>query len=326
MELTACPRCSSPLSPGQATCPVCGIPIALEVPGLPPNQAGSVPAAPGAAQAGGQYRAPSAGIGVLGSSGSLGSIGAARPGVPAGPIVRPGFEVGPNVLPGASVVAPGPAAAETQSAPGPTAALSQTQLGAAPAPSGLRDLAQPTAAAQPSAAPQSVTATAKVYADLFMAWLTEVSARPRNELAAICLVGLGGALALISFFLPWANSIGMGVGTMDANPRPGAWGFDTPAGWPIFFITALLLATMAGSDKAQEVMPDLAATIRRLTWIVVPMTLGGGLMGVALMYLTLPYGCGGGLVAMALGACLLIAGSIVGLFFPPVPAPVEKQD
>jgi hypothetical protein len=295
--MTACPRCSSPLSPGQATCPVCGIPIALEVPGQSPDQtagSGAVPAAQGAGQAGSQHLAPSTG------SGALGSTGPARLGVPAGPALRPGFEVGPNVLPGLNVAAQGAAPA-----------LAQPQLGATPA----AQNPQP-AATQPAAAPQSAS-TAKAYLDLFMTWLTEVSSLPRNELAVLCLVGLGGALALISFFLPWANSIGMGVGTMGSNPRPGAWGFDTPAGWPIFFITALMLATVVGSDKAQEIMPDLATAIRRLTWIVVPMTLGGGLLGVALMYLTLPYGCGGGLVAMALGACLLIAGSIVELLFPP---------
>jgi hypothetical protein len=313
VELTACPRCSSPLSPGQATCPVCGIPIALEAPGPSASQtasAGALPAAPGAGQGAVQHLSPSAG------SATLGSIGAARPGVPAGPALRPGFEVGPNVLPGLDVAAQGPATAAAPHPNGPAPALAQPQPNATSAAPGPQGASAPPAVAQ-AAAPQSAASTAKAYLGLFTTWLGEISALPKNELAARSLIGLGGALALISFFLPWANSIGMGVGTMDPNPRPGAWGFDTPAGWPIFIITALMLATVVGSDKAQEIMPDLATTIRRSTWIVVPMTLGGGLLGVATMYLTLPYGCGGGLVAIALGACLLIAGSVVGLFLPP---------
>ena len=135
----------------------------------------------------------------------------------------------------------------------------------------------------------------------------------------MALTGLGGALALISFFLPWAPDNGIAIGATGNQPRPGAWAFDTPAGWPLFFITLLLLVSVAAGDRAQQLMPGLASTIRRLTWIVAPMALGSGLLGVALLYLTLPWGYGGGLVTLTVGAGLLIAGSIVALFFPSTP-------
>jgi hypothetical protein len=148
------------------------------------------------------------------------------------------------------------------------------------------------------------------------ATLASVAAEPKTELAATGLTALGGAFALVSFALPWAAENGLGVGTIDLNPRAGAWAFDTPAGWPLFLISALLLASLLASDKLEELMPGLAPTIRRLTETTVPMLLGGFLLGVSFLYLTLPWGCGDGLVLLAAGALLLIAGSIVGLFFP----------
>jgi len=149
--------------------------------------------------------------------------------------------------------------------------------------------------------------------------LADLSSEPKNELAALALTGLGGALALISFFLPWANDIGLAIGTMGSQPQAGAWAFDTPAGWPLFLITLLLMAGVVAGDKAQELMPVLAPTIRRLTEVVAPLALGSGLLGVALMYVTLPWGHGVGPTVLAVGACLLIAGSMTALFFPSAP-------
>jgi hypothetical protein len=154
--------------------------------------------------------------------------------------------------------------------------------------------------------------------------LAALSSLPRNELAALALTGLGGALALVSYCLPWANDVGLAIGTMGTTgspPQPGAWAFDTPAGWPLFLVTALLLACVAAGDRAQALMPGLAATIRPLTGIVAPLALGSGSVAVALMYLTLPWGCGSGPVVLGLAGCLLIAGSLVALLRPsPQPA------
>jgi hypothetical protein len=149
--------------------------------------------------------------------------------------------------------------------------------------------------------------------------LASLTTEPRNEVAAVVLTGLGGALALISYFLPWANDVGLAIGTMGSGGeqfQSGAWAFDTPAGWPLFLITLLLLACVVAGDRAQELLPGLSPTISRLTEIVAPLALGSGLLGVVLLYVTLPWGHGGGLIVLAVGACLLIAGSMTALFFP----------
>ncbi len=171
--------------------------------------------------------------------------------------------------------------------------------------------AEPAAGTPSSAGP--------VRSDPITQWLASLSAQPRNELAALVLTGLGGSLALIGFLLPWANDTGLAIGTMGAGgeqPQSGAWAFDTPAGWPLFLISLLLLACVAGGGRAQVLMPGLASAIGRLTEIVVPLALGSGLLGVVLLYVTLPWGHGGGLIVLAVGACLLIAGSLTALFFP----------
>jgi hypothetical protein len=152
--------------------------------------------------------------------------------------------------------------------------------------------------------------------DRIKATLASIAAEPKAELAATGLTALGGALALVSFALPWAGDNGLGVGTRDIHPRPEAWAFDTAAGWPLFLMAAVLLAAILASDKLEGLLPALAPTIRRLTESAIPMLLGGILLGVGLLYLTLPWGCGGGISLLVTGAVLLIAGSIVGLFFP----------
>ena len=181
----------------------------------------------------------------------------------------------------------------------------------------------PSSDAQPGQAPPEEGAGPSA-TQLFAERLAALSARPRNELAALALTGLGGALALVSYCLPWANNGGLAIGTMGTTgspPQPGAWAFDTAAGWPLFIVTALLLACVAAGDQAQALMPGLAATIRTLTAIVAPLALGSGAVAVALMYLTLPWGCGSGPLVLGLAGCLLIAGSLVALLRPsPQPA------
>jgi hypothetical protein len=120
----------------------------------------------------------------------------------------------------------------------------------------------------------------------------------------------------VSFFLPWAGSNGMAVGVMGSNPRPGAWALDTPAGWPLLLVTAILMGSVLASDKVEELMPGLARTIRRLTEVVAPMMLAGIYGGVTIVYWTVPWETGSGISLLALAAGLLMAGSIVGLFFP----------
>ena len=84
----------------------------------------------------------------------------------------------------------------------------------------------------------------------------------------------------------------------------------------LFFVTAALMALVLGSDQLEELLPGVARVVRRLTETVAPMLLGGIYMGVAIVYRTVPWQTGSGLSFLALGAVLLVAGSIVGLFFP----------
>ena len=231
------------------------------------------------AQASGRYLAPSA------THRTLSSIGAGR-------------------LAAASI-GPTGAAVATAYMPPRTPAPAQ---GASP----LMGRAVPSAAGRPTV-PTVVPITT---ADKIKATLASIAAEPKSELVVTGLTALGGAIGLVSFFLPWTAQNGMGVGTVDAHPRPGAWAFDTAGGWPIFLITVILLGLILTSDRVEELVPALAPTIRRLTEMVLPMLLGGILLGVGLLYQLLPWGCGGGILPLMFGAVLLVAGSIVGLFFP----------
>jgi hypothetical protein len=208
---------------------------------------------------------------------TLGSIGAGRP----------------SATPPATIV-PGPAQVSG-------AAMNVAGRADGPAAAPARD--RPAAPVVPLTASQQMKAT-----------LRSIAAEPKAELAATGLTALGGAFALVSFFLPWAGQNGLGVGTVGLNPGSGA--LDSAAGWPLFAIVVVLLAAILATDKLEELMPGLAPTIRRLTEAAIPMFLGGLLLGVGLLYQTLPWGCGGGIALLVLGAALLIAGSIVGLFFP----------
>jgi hypothetical protein len=231
------------------------------------------------AQASGRYLAPSA------THQTLSSIGAGRPAAAS---------IGPT----------GPAVATAYVPPRTPAPVQGAGL--------LMGRAVPSAAGRPPV-PTVVPITT---ADRIKATLASIAAEPKSELVVTGLTALGGAIGLVSFFLPWTAQNGMGVGTVDAHPRPGAWAFDTAGGWPIFLITVILLGLILASDRVEELVPALAPTIRRLTEVVLPMLLGGTLLGVGLLYQLLPWGCGGGILPLMFGAVLLVAGSIVGLFFP----------
>jgi len=251
---------------------------------------------------------------------------AGDPGVEPDNAIEPRATVEPVADPGAATsdryLAPSTsrslgAIGAARPAPAPLASASPVP-GAVPAP-GQAPEARPLAGGGPVAA-QPVSSARPVVpmttSEKIKVTLASMAAEPKSELAATGLTALGGALVLVGFALPWTADNGLGVGTVDIHPRPGAWAFDTAAGWPLFLIAALLLASILASDKLEELMPGLAVTIRRLTEVAVPMLLGAILLGVSLLYVTLPWGFGGGIVLVTLGATLLIAGSMVGLFFP----------
>jgi hypothetical protein len=223
------------------------------------------------------------------------SIGAvpvtlARPGTP----LRPGAEA-PGPTP--ATVAPPTPAFVAAPAPGPLAE-----------PSADRSAAKPTAtpAATPEATPEAGPARKE----------------PVQQLVAFGLVASGGVLGIASFFLPWAGSTGIGIGTVAMAGSPSEvnqWAWGMPAAIPLFLLTGIVLAASAGSDRAQQRLPDLASVIGRVTDLILPMLLGGLYFGVSLLYVTLPpsYGFGTGIFVLSVAACLLVAGSMVALFFPP---------
>ena len=208
----------------------------------------------------------------------------------------------------------GTAAVQLTGQPRPLVA-SDTPASAIGSPAGPQRPGPATQSAGP-AAPATAPDVPVTSVDRIRASMASIAAEPKAELATEALTALGGAIVLISFFLPWAAANGLGIGTVDVNPRPGAWAFDTAGGWPLFFVVLFILSIVLVSDRLEELMPPLASTIRRLTEVALPMVLGGILLGVSVMYQSLPWGCGAGILPLMFGAALLIAGSIVGLFFP----------
>jgi len=142
-----------------------------------------------------------------------------------------------------------------------------------------------------------------------------------TELVAFGLSVAGAALGIASLFLPWTGVSGIGVGTTQAGGT-NQWAFAMPAGIPVLVVTALILAGIVGSEKAQLELPKLALVIARVTATILPMILGGLYLGVVLMYVTLPssFGYGMGIVILLIASLLLVAGSVVSIFFPAEPA------
>jgi hypothetical protein len=140
------------------------------------------------------------------------------------------------------------------------------------------------------------------------------------ELIAFGLVAAGSVLGIASLFMPWANQQGIGIGNYSlGTPPPDQWGWGMPAALPLFLTSLLMVGAAAGSDASQVRLPNLAAPIRQVTDLILPMVLGGLYLGVFLLYLTLPgpHAYGSGTVVLCLGGCLLIGGGVTALFFPP---------
>jgi hypothetical protein len=141
-----------------------------------------------------------------------------------------------------------------------------------------------------------------------------------QELVAFGLSAAGAALGIASLFLPWTAVTGIGVGTTGEKVASNQWAFAMPAGIPLLLITVLVLVGIATSDRGQLKLPGLASVIGRVTDVILPMILGGIYLGVALLYATLPYGYGMGIAILVIAATILVAGSVVSIFFPPKPA------
>lgn len=151
----------------------------------------------------------------------------------------------------------------------------------------------------------------------------EVAEKPARtesiqELVTFGLVAGGAVVGIAGLVLPWANADGFGVGNIyNNNLQPNQWGLGMPASPFLFLLSALVLVAASGSDRAKERLPNLASVIGQVTDLMMPMILGGVYLGAFLLYLTLPSGFGIGVWTMLLGGCLLVAGAVVNLFFPP---------
>lgn len=360
-----CPKCSSPVLPGENFCAGCGARLAGG-PG-PDLQPSSTSAASAASV---DPRLTALGMGTLPGSYSAPSGEPSTEGPAAAPVhvpagwqvdLRPLTEAAAEPMPAhpAPDVEPGPAGTQAPHVPGGYLAPSATYRGSgwalpkddtagpserapgsslgasigatpiAPSAGGPQPLPDSksgesvaAAAVQPATPPQAFGAVPAVAG----ATAAGVASTPRKEsvqeLVAFGLVAAGAVVGFASLFLPWAGPSGIGIGTVAlaaSPPQPNQWAWGMPAAIPLFLLTALVLGAAAGSDRAQLRLPTLATVIARTTDMVLPMLLGGIYLGVGLLYMTLPpqFGYGTGVLVLTAGGCLLVAGSVVALFFPP---------
>ena len=289
VESTRCPSCTLPVLPGQAFCPNCGASLAgtadrLVAPAVEIEPAPAVEIAP-------------------------------APVVEIEPAPAPGLD--PALL-------SDPAAGGTYRIPGsylpPTDELLPSTWTLQPSGSSI-------VGRRPGSSPSPSAAVAPISAPITIPPRTATEAasdrtESARELVPFGLCVAGAALGIASFFLPWTGVSGIGVGTTQAGAT-NQWAFAMPAGIPLLVLTALILAGIAGSDRAQLELPKLASAIGRVTYSILPMLLGGLYLGVVLLYVTLPssFGYGMGIVVLLVAALLLVAGSVASIFFPSEPAP-----
>ena len=115
------------------------------------------------------------------------------------------------------------------------------------------------------------------------------------------LVVAGGALASVSFLLPWATQLVIG-GTLDRGYF-GRWGLASPA--------AILLLLAALATFVLGIVPNPIPAWLRTG--LLPLTLGGVLLGLVWAYLVGPFGAAIGVWTVAFGAALFLLGGILAL-------------
>lgn len=115
------------------------------------------------------------------------------------------------------------------------------------------------------------------------------------------LVVAGGALASVSFLLPWATQIVIG-GSIDGGYF-GRWGLASPS--------AIILFVLSLTTLALGLVPNPVPAWLRTG--LLPLVLGGLLLGVVWAYLVGPFGPTIGVWTVALGAILFVAGGIAAL-------------
>ncbi|MEK6721608.1 MAG: hypothetical protein AABZ33_13220 [Chloroflexota bacterium] len=118
--------------------------------------------------------------------------------------------------------------------------------------------------------------------------------------AAGWLVAIGGLVATVGFLLPWAPNV---IGSAGIGGYVDRWGLATISHLPVF-LAVLIVALLA-------LIPS-----RVPTWLMsglVPILLGGLLVGLAWPYLVGGLGTGIGLLADAVAAVALVVGGSLRL-------------
>jgi hypothetical protein len=114
-------------------------------------------------------------------------------------------------------------------------------------------------------------------------------------------IAVGAGLAAIAFVLPWAqNGVVGGVGNRDYL---GQWGLANPS---YLILVALSLVTLLLTILPNRLPVDVRA-------ILLPLLVGGLLVGVGWTYASSAYGTGLGVDTMSIGAVLMMAGGILEL-------------
>lgn len=123
------------------------------------------------------------------------------------------------------------------------------------------------------------------------------------DMRAGWLTTVGAALGLLAFLLPWPGNGDQVIGTSGGTGWFDRWGLAATPNLVFILaeLTVLALAFLAIGVPA---------------WIqfgVLPLVVGGILLGVAWIYLTRPFGADIGIVVLGLGASLQVAGGVWAL-------------
>jgi len=320
VESTSCPNCKSPVLLGQAFCPSCGRSLASG-----PDPLESAPETGVRVRARNRRSSPRPKPAFEPSS-EPALEPAPEPALEPAP--EPAFEPAPEPAfePDPALLSD-PGVGGTNRIPGsylaPTEALPPSTWAIQPSSSSILGTRRQGSSPSLSVGAISISTPGTSPAPV----ATEVApahSEPLQELVAFGLSVAGAALGIASFFLPWTGATGIGVGTtslVNGTVATNQWAFAMPAGIPLLLFTALTLGCIAGSDRAQLELPKFARVIARVTDTILPMILAGLYLGVVLLYATLPWGYGMGIVVLLVAAGLLVAGSVVCIFFPSEPAP-----
>ena len=206
----------------------------------------------------------------------------AEPEWPAPLPAVPGAYVAPTVVPTVVTTSTGrPATATTIAAAGVADGTVATVV---PAPRPNRWFSVPSSAATPG--------KAGLFSDLPF--------RSPRGLAGWA-VALGALLGAVAFVLPWsANGV---VGTQNEQTYTGQWGLANPADLvPMLVALGLVILTL---------IPNRISAPTR--GVVLPILIGGWLLGIAWSYATAKFGLGWGVDVVALAGLILVMGGAIGI-------------